>query len=242
MFHSRRSFLGGAAVGMLGGAAACRKPSSTPATELPPGAPPAFGTTPAVGPEVTSTTFAEGSKLVQVQMTAPERDVAANSWRTTMAALYERRTGPRKIQIGPETAPATLWNPVLPGLRAVPERDHFVRPKIALPPLPSDDREIAFSPVSHLSRWIEARKLTSERLTGIYLERIGRFDSKLRCIITLMRDQALAQARNADREIAAGKYRGPLHGIPWGAKDLVDTRRRADYLRRRTLPGSRAFG
>ncbi len=88
------------------------------------------------------------------------------------------------------------------------------------PPL---DADIAFAPVAHLSRWIETRKITSERLTGIYLERIGRFDPKLRCVITLMRDQALAQARKADQEIAAGKYRGPLHGIPWGAKDLVDT-------------------
>ena len=74
-----------------------------------------------------------------------------------------------------------------------------------------------------LSRWIEPRKLTSERLTRIYLERIERFDRKLRCVITLTRDLALAQARRADAEIAAGKYRGPLHGIPYGVKDLLDT-------------------
>ncbi|MBV8632419.1 MAG: amidase, partial [Silvibacterium sp.] len=72
-------------------------------------------------------------------------------------------------------------------------------------------------------RWIENRQLTSERLTQIYLDRIGRFDPKLRCVITLTKDHALEQARQADKEIAAGKYRGPLHGIPWGAKDLVDT-------------------
>src|SRR5205085_3274079 len=74
-----------------------------------------------------------------------------------------------------------------------------------------------------LSRWIQTRKLTSERLTGIYLARIEKFDPKLRCIITVTRDQALARAKQADAEIAAGKYRGPLHGIPFGVKDLLDT-------------------
>ena len=73
------------------------------------------------------------------------------------------------------------------------------------------------------SRWIETHQLTSERLTQIYLDRIHRFDGKLRCVITLMRDQALARAKQADAEIAAGKYRGPLHGIPFGVKDLLDT-------------------
>ena len=77
--------------------------------------------------------------------------------------------------------------------------------------------------MTSLSRWIETRKLTSERLTGIYLARIAKYDSRLRCIITLTNDRALAAARQADTEIAAGKYRGPLHGIPFGVKDLLDT-------------------
>ena len=70
---------------------------------------------------------------------------------------------------------------------------------------------------------MRAAALTSERLTQIYLDRLARFDPKLHCVITLTRDHALAQARQADTEIAAGHYRGPLHGIPWGAKDLLDT-------------------
>ncbi len=77
--------------------------------------------------------------------------------------------------------------------------------------------------MKQLSRWIESRQLTSERLTNIYLKRIRQFDPKLRCIITLTAESALAQAKKADAEIAAGKYRGPLHGIPYGAKDLLDT-------------------
>ncbi len=77
--------------------------------------------------------------------------------------------------------------------------------------------------MAQLSRWIEKRQLTSERLTEIYLDRLKRFDSRLKCVITLTADLARAQAKQADAEIAAGKYRGPLHGIPWGAKDLLDT-------------------
>jgi Asp-tRNA(Asn)/Glu-tRNA(Gln) amidotransferase A subunit family amidase len=74
-----------------------------------------------------------------------------------------------------------------------------------------------------LGRWIEARELTSERLTEIYVKRLKEFQPKLRCVITLTEEHALEQARAADKEIAAGRYRGPLHGIPWGAKDLLDT-------------------
>ena len=222
MSNSRRQFLSSAALALMGSAGACRK-TAPPASELPPGAPPAFGTAPAVGPEVSAATFTEAEKLVQVEMSVAEKDVAANSWRTTMAALYERRTGPRKIRLEPELSPGTRWDPVLPGEKAGPERDRFIRAKSDIPDLPAAEQDIAFAPVAHLSHWIETRKLTSERLTGIYLERIGRFDQKLRCVITLPREQALAQARKADLEIAAGKYRGPLHGIPWGAKDLVDT-------------------
>src|SRR6185437_3738228 len=85
------------------------------------------------------------------------------------------------------------------------------------------DEDLAFSPVARLSRWLETRQLTSERLTNVYLDRLQRFNPKLRCVITLTRDLALKQARQADAEIAAGKYRGPLHGIPWGGKDLLDT-------------------
>src|SRR4029078_10705145 len=74
-----------------------------------------------------------------------------------------------------------------------------------------------------LSRWIQARALTSERLTGIYLDRLQRFQPKINAVVTLTRDLALAQEKKADAEIAAGRYVGPLHGIPWGAKDLLDT-------------------
>lgn len=192
-------------------------------TEPAPGTPPAFGTGPQVGPEVSATTFTEAQKLVQIELTEISREVAARSWRSNMAALYERRTGPRKVALEPALAPALRWDPVLPGHKPGPGRDLFVRSKADPGPLPSRDEDIAFSPVTKLSRWIETRQLTSQQLTNIYLTRLQRFDSKLRCVITPLKEPALAQAKQADAEIASGKYRGPLHGIPWGAKDLLDT-------------------
>jgi Asp-tRNA(Asn)/Glu-tRNA(Gln) amidotransferase A subunit family amidase len=224
MCESRRDFLAAASIGLLRAAVGLRaaeigqKPGQSPA-----GAPPAFGAGPAVGPEVSSATFAEAEKLLQVEMAAADRAMAAASWRQTMAALYERRAGPRKVALESTLAPYSQWNPVLAGRSSMPANNRFVRSNADPGPLPSRDDEIAYAPVVKLSRWIEQRKLTSERLTQIYLKRIEQFDLKLRCIITLTRDLALKQARQADEEIAAGKYRGPLHGIPWGSKDLLDT-------------------
>ena len=222
MSKSRRQFLTNSSAGLLGLAVAGQSNGQQPAS-LPPGAPPAFGTAPAVGPEVSPSTFAAAEKLVQVELTARERSVAADSWRRTIAPLYERRKGPRKVALDPALAPWSQWNPVLPGHQAGPERDRFVRSKTDPGPLPANERDIAFAPLTQLSRWIERQQLRSARLTQIYLDRLEQFNPKLRCAITITRDLALAQAKKADEEIAAGRYRGPLHGIPWGAKDLVDT-------------------
>jgi Asp-tRNA(Asn)/Glu-tRNA(Gln) amidotransferase A subunit family amidase len=172
---------------------------------------------------VSASTFAEAEKLVQVELTAAELAEAAGSWRVNMAALYERRTGPHKVAIEPSIAPWSRWDPVLPGRTAGPQRERFIRSKPNSSPLPASDESIAFAPLTQLSRWIEARQLSSERLTRIYLARLKQFNPELRCVITLTPDLALAQAKKADQEILAGKYRGPLHGIPWGAKDLLDT-------------------
>ena len=219
---TRREFLTNASLSLLGAAMAANAQQQKPG-EPPAGTPPAFGTGPAVGPEVSPATFEQAEKLVQVQMTASDRDMAASSWRGNMAALYERRAGPRKVAIEADIAPYASWDPVLPGQKRGPARDQFVRSARDAGPLPAKDEDIAFAPVWKLSRWIQTRKLTSTRLTNIYLARLQHFDDELRCVITLTRDLALALAKKADAEIAAGKYRGPLHGIPWGAKDLLDT-------------------
>ncbi len=224
--NSRREFLIQAPLALLtvaGCAQQKEQEPSNPSGAPVAGAPPTFGTAAGAGPEVTPATFAEGEKLVQVTMTPAQREQAAGSWRQSMAAYLERRTGPRAVPLDPADAPATVWNPVLPGTTAGPARDHFVRSTGDRVPLPSSEADIAFAPVTQLSRWIETRALTSERLTNIYLDRIARFDGEIKSVITLTREHALARAKEADREIAAGRYRGALHGIPYGVKDLLDT-------------------
>ena len=227
MSNSRRDFLATSCAAVLGSLAVARElPAAdppAPGPAPPPGTPPAFGTAPAVGPEVTAATFGAAEQLVQVQLTPAQRAQAVSNWRRSMAPLYERRSGPRRVKLNAELAPYSTWNPMLPGHAALPAGERFVRSARDPGPLPATDAAIAFAPVWQLSRWLESRQLTSERLTRIYLQRIATFDPKLRCIITLTADLALRQAKQADREIAAGKYRGPLHGIPWGGKDLLDT-------------------
>src|SRR5256712_11608168 len=225
--NTRRQFLVRAPLAMLVAAAACRNKSQSlisQSTPVPPGAPPTFGTGAGAGPVVTPATFAEAEKLMQVTMTTAERQQAADTWRTSLAQYMERRTGPRKVAIAATDAPATLWNPMLPSVAASTSRERFVRSKPDGAPLPSSDAAIAFAPVTQLSQWIEPRKLSSERLTNIYLSRIERLDGRVRSVITVTKDHALRRAKAADAEIAAGQYRGPLHGMPYGVKDLLDTK------------------
>src|SRR5262249_29182227 len=202
--NTRRQFLIRAPLGVLVAASACRNggPSTnSQSSQTTAGAPPTFGTGVGSGPPVTPDTFAEAEKLMQVTMTAAERKQAADSWPDALDPYLEGRRGPRKIAVEAADAPATLWNPMLPGLQPFPSSDRFSRSKPDGAPLPSSDDDIAFAPVTRISRWIESRQLTSERLTNIYLNRIDRLDSKIRSIITLTRDQALRRAKEADAEI-----------------------------------------
>jgi hypothetical protein len=149
MSKSRRQFLAATSFTLLGAAAVSLSKAQV-SPELPPGSPSAFGTGPAVGPEVTVSTFAEAEKLVQVSMSDSERAMAAASWRKTMAGLYERRTGPRKVALEPTLAPASRWDPLLPGQKTLPQRNQFIRSNVDPGPLPANDEDIAFAPVTQL--------------------------------------------------------------------------------------------
>ena len=223
MSKTRREFLAMTSVGLVAAVVPSGALAQEPQQSQTPGAPPAWGTGPQVGPEVTQATLREAEKLVQINLPEGELAEAAVSWRANMAPLYERRCGPRKVQLEDTLAPATQWNPALPQVKLPQTPAHFVRTSGAQRPLPADDADIAFAPVTELSRWIEVGKLTSVRLTDIYLRRLEQFNPTLRCVITMTAEHARAQAKQADAEIAAGKYRGPLHGIPYGVKDLLDT-------------------
>src|SRR5437660_313183 len=143
--NTRRQFMLCAPLGVLVTASACRNetpPTNSQATPTTAGAPPTFGTGIGSGPSVTPATFAEAEKLMQVTLTPAERQQAADSWRTSLAPYLERRTGPRKVAIEAADAPATLWNPVLPGPVLSSSADRFVRSKAGGAPLPSADDAI----------------------------------------------------------------------------------------------------
>ena len=161
-------------------------------TQDTPGAPPAFGTSPAVGPPVSAATFSEAEKLVQIEMTAQDLAQAAQNWQQSLAGVYERRTGPKKLAIEDTIAPATIWNPTLPGTVSGPAKDFFVASSQPVPGLPTRDEDIAFAPVTHLSEWIKTRQIIFGAADGDLSSAAG----DIRCEAAL-RDHADARARAA---------------------------------------------
>ena len=127
----------------------------------------------------------------------------------------------RTVSLDNSVSPALHFDPRLPGFDYEPGPRRF-RPSRSTPAaIPEDLEELAFLPVTQLAQLVRTRKVSSVDLTKMYIERLKRHDATLHCVITLTEERALAQAQRADREIAAGRYRSPLHGIPWGAKDLL---------------------
>lgn len=120
-------------------------------------------------------------------------------------------------------APAELFDPRLPGFVAPAQANGPHWPNLPLPPLPANDADVAYAPAWQHAGWMAAGVLTSRRLTEIYLARIALLNAKLLAYITVTPDIARAQADIADRERSAGKVRSPLHGLPYGVKDLFDT-------------------
>jgi hypothetical protein len=220
---TRRKFLTTTSLGLMGAALSSAEQIAPSSQQQMPGTPPIAGDAKPVGPEVTPETFAEAEKLVQVRLTPAEREQAASNWQKAVAPLYERRTGPRKLRIEPSLQPSTVFNPLLTEPHIVPKSAFLPRKAPRKVDMPETPEAIAFAPVSHLSTWVKTGKLSSEALTKIYIDRLKKYGPQLRCVITLCEELALKQARQADDEMNRGIYRGPLHGIPWGAKDLLDT-------------------
>jgi Asp-tRNA(Asn)/Glu-tRNA(Gln) amidotransferase A subunit family amidase len=121
------------------------------------------------------------------------------------------------------TQPAIVFNPVPPG-KTLPSDRHPLRRQAIDVPRPRSDEQLAFLPLTHLARLVEKRHITPTELTKLYLARLKKYDPQLHCVVNLTEELALRQARQADEEIAAGAYRGPLHGIPFGLKDLLAVR------------------
>lgn len=169
--------------------------------------------------QITEGTIAEAEKIAGLEFTDVEREMMVQGLRGDLRGYEQRRGLPLPNGLGP----AHVFDPRLPGMSFETEQ-HAMRFSDADPgPLPERDEDIAFAPVTALSHWIGTGQINSRRLTSIYLKRLREIGPKLQCTITLTSDLAMEQARRADRQMARGEYRGPLHGIPWGAKDLLDT-------------------
>ena len=130
----------------------------------------------------------------------------------------------RKVEIGNAVPSALRFSSILPGMTFDTTRKPFRLRQ--LPPLsrPSNLDELAHWPLTHLAQVVQSRQVRSLELTDMYLARLERYNSVLKCVVTVTTELARQQARRADAEIASGRYRGPLHGIPWGAKDVLATR------------------
>jgi len=160
---------------------------------------------------------ASAEKLIGLSFTGRERKMMLSNLRR--ARLNYRRM--REENLSNQVPPALQFNPVLPGMEVDPGPTLFSPSPAPDVPLPDNPEDIAFASLTSLARWIREGRIRSVELTRLYLDRLKKYGPQLECVITLTEASALEQARRADEEIAAGRYRGPLHGIPWGAKDLL---------------------
>src|SRR5450432_538198 len=171
-------------------------------------------------PKIPATTLAHVEEVMGLAFTDSERHLMVDEVDENRLHLEKIRA----VALGNGTAPAFRFDPRPIGATFSNEHNPIVTANIDLPPIPTDLEEIAFWPLTHLSRAIQERKITATLLTEMYLQRLKRYDPLLHCVVTLTEERAMEQAKRADDEIAHGHYRGPLHGIPYGAKDLLATR------------------
>src|SRR5579863_8101150 len=126
----------------------------------------------------------------------------------------------RNLHIPNNVAPPFYFSALTPGMKVNRTREplRFSAPAVKRP---ANLEDAAFWPVTQLAQLIKTRQVTSAELTSMYLARLHKYNDKLNCVVTFLDEVAMGQAKQADAEIAAGKYKGPLHGIPWGAKDII---------------------
>jgi Asp-tRNA(Asn)/Glu-tRNA(Gln) amidotransferase A subunit family amidase len=170
--------------------------------------------------KVTQAMIAEAEKLSGLELTDEERELMLEGVNENVEKYEELH----KITFDNSVSPAVSFSPVLPGVIFHGEKKAPKLSKVTGVKKPASLEEVAFWPVTKLAALIKSRQVKSVDLTSMYLDRLKRYDAKLECVISFTEELAMKQAKRADEEIASGKYRGPLHGIPWGAKDLLATK------------------
>ncbi len=172
-------------------------------------------------PEVTAQMIAEAGQVSGIEFTEEERDEIADD----LSRNLRRYRALRELEIPNEVPFPLVFDPVVPGTEP-PTGESVLRladPGTVRRP-PGSLEQVAFWPVTRLAELVRTRQVSSLELTRMYLDRLKRHGPTLNCVVTLTEERALDLARRADAEIEAGRYRGPLHGIPWGAKDLLAVR------------------
>jgi Asp-tRNA(Asn)/Glu-tRNA(Gln) amidotransferase A subunit family amidase len=177
---------------------------------------------------ITERTLAEAEKLMGLQFTEAERRLmlggqaveAEDGYFTQRVARNRQRRGIEKPN---GLAPALVFDPRLPGVEYAAQPDSVTLFHEPLADRPAMAEDVVFASLKQLAHWMDKGQLTSTELTSLYLDRIARYDGQLQSFITVTSELALQQAAEADRERQAGQVRGPLHGIPYGLKDLADT-------------------
>ena len=169
------------------------------------------------GAEITTQTIASAEELAGVHFTEEQRAAMVKDLAQQKQQLDELHA----VHLDNDVPPAVQFSPLLPGMVLDTAKKPMVMTTFRVGLVPASESELAFKSVTELAALVRSRRVTSLALTKMYLARLKKYDPVLQCVVTLCEERALAQAEAMDAEIARGKYRGPLHGIPWGAKDLL---------------------
>lgn len=170
------------------------------------------------GTPITKEDVAAAEEIAGVSFTDEQREEIARSLRQTRGAIEQLQ----KVSLDMSVPPAIIFDPLPPGESLPPKHEApTVRSRVAVMARPGSLDELAYAPVTQLSEMVRTRKVKPSELTAMYLSRLQRYDSQLHFVVNLTEERARTQAKQLDAEVAHGHYRGPLHGIPWGAKDLL---------------------
>ena len=169
---------------------------------------------------VTNSMIDDAAALIGLEFSRAEKDSMVGD----LNDLLDNYESLRGIEMPNSNAPAFVFNPILPGMVFEPKSNNFSHNRPRNVERPENLEDVAFWPITKLAELIRTRKVSSVELTNMYLDRLRKYGPVLECVVTLTDRLALQQAKRADEEIAAGNYKGPLHGIPWGAKDLLATK------------------
>ncbi len=166
---------------------------------------------------VTLAMVTDALKLSGIELADADRQALVDGANSNLERLDDLRA----FHIPNDVSPPYHFSPVVAGMKVDRARRPWVLSKAPALKRPARLEDVAFWPLRHLAELVRTRQVTSVELTRMYLERLHRYHGRLNNVVTFLDDLGLAEAAGADREIAAGRYKGPLHGLPWGCKDII---------------------